>query len=171
MKAKISITSLWATCGRPTIYPVGDQQFTSSYFSVSPGPWETGVLGVRMQHPLEIVVSTPTAAPLVGGDDSGRQGCWRCCCCSTPRKINILGVRMQPPPPGNCGQHAYSTPGAYCINIFFPEKNSGYFNRFILTDFFFYGKVNGKNHANLSFQILPEFFSGKIFMQWAPGGS
>ena len=30
-------------------------------------------------------------------------------------------------------------------------------------------KVNGKNHANLSFQILPEFFSGKSFMQWAPG--
>ena len=26
-----------------------------------------------------------------------------------------------------------------------------------------------KNHANLSFQILPEFFSGKSFMQWAPG--
>ena len=26
-----------------------------------------------------------------------------------------------------------------------------------------------KNHANLSFQILPEFFSSKSFMQWAPG--
>ena len=36
--------------------------------------------------------------------------------------------------------------------------------------FFSYGKVNGKNHAILSFQILPELlFSGKSFMQWAPG--
>ena len=25
-----------------------------------------------------------------------------------------------------------------------------------------------KHHANQSFQILPEFFSGKSFMQWAP---
>ena len=39
----------------------------------------------------------------------------------------------------------------------------------ILTQVLFsYGKVNGKNHANLSFQILPEFFSGKSFMQSAP---
>ena len=54
--------------------------------------------------------------------------------------------------------------GAYCIKLL-PEKNS------ILTWFFSsYGKVNGKNHAtrNLSFQILPEFFSGKTLMQWAP---
>ena len=29
-------------------------------------------------------------------------------------------------------------------------------------------KVNGRNHANPSFQILPEFFSGKSFMQRAP---
>ena len=54
-------------------------------------------------------------------------------------------------------------PGAYCIKHL-PEKNSGYFNQSI----FSYGKVNGKNHANLSFQILAEFFSGKSFMQWAP---
>ena len=25
-----------------------------------------------------------------------------------------------------------------------------------------------KSHANLSFQILPVFFSGKSIMQWAP---
>ena len=42
------------------------------------------------------------------------------------------------------------------LGLFYPE-------------FFSYGKVNGKNHANPSFQILPEFFSGKSFMQWAPG--
>ena len=46
-------------------------------------------------------------------------------------------------------------PGAYCIKLL-PEKNSGYVNR----SFFSHGKVSGKNHANLSFQILPEFFSG-----------
>ena len=36
-------------------------------------------------------------------------------------------------------------------------------------EFFSYGKVNGKNHVNLSFQILPEILSGRSFMQWAPG--
>ena len=54
----------------------------------------------------------------------------------------------------------YETSGAYCIKLL-PDKNSGYFN----WSFFSYGK----NHANLSFQILPEFFYGKSFMQWAPG--
>ena len=57
----------------------------------------------------------------------------------------------------------YSYTWAYCIKLL-PEKNSGYFN----LSFFSYGKVNGKNQANLSFQILPVFFSGKSFMQWAP---
>ena len=60
--------------------------------------------------------------------------------------------------------HFFGTPGAYCIKLLL-EKNSGYFNQ----SFFSYGKVNGKNHANPSFQILPEFFSGKSFIQWAPG--
>ena len=46
----------------------------------------------------------------------------------------------------------------------FTGENSGYFNQ----SFFPYGKVNGKNHANLIFQTLPEFFSGKSFMQWGP---
>ena len=56
-------------------------------------------------------------------------------------------------------------PGAYCIQLLL-EKHSGQFNQ----RFFSYGKANGKNHAiaNPSFQILPEFFSGKSFMQWAP---
>ena len=54
---------------------------------------------------------------------------------------------------------------AYCTKHL-PEKSSGYFYR---SFFFSYGKVNGKNHANLRFQILPELFSGKSFMQWAPG--
>ena len=48
-------------------------------------------------------------------------------------------------------------PGAHCIKLL-PEKNSGYFN----LSFFSYGKVNGKNHANLSFQILPEFSLVKV---------
>ena len=43
--------------------------------------------------------------------------------------------------------------GAYCIKIL-PEKNSDYLDQ----SFFSCGKVNGKNHANLSFQILPDFF-------------
>ena len=43
-------------------------------------------------------------------------------------------------------------PGAYCINLL-PEKSSGYFNRI----FFPYGKVNGKNHANLSFNFTRVF--------------
>ena len=42
--------------------------------------------------------------------------------------------------------------------------------RLFLPEFFSYGKVIGKNHANLSFQILPEFFFGKSFIQWASDG-
>ena len=41
------------------------------------------------------------------------------------------------------------TPGANCIKLL-PEKNSGCFNQIFLT----YGKANGKNHANLSFQAF-----------------
>ena len=41
-----------------------------------------------------------------------------------------------------------------------PEKTQVILTR----GFFSSGKVNGKNHANLSFQILLEFFSGKSFM-------
>ena len=54
-------------------------------------------------------------------------------------------------------------PGAYCIIFFTRDK------LVILASFFSYVKINGKNHANLSFQILPEFFSGKSCMQWALG--
>ena len=59
----------------------------------------------------------------------------------------------------HCQVTLFDQSGAYCIKNL-PEKNSGYFNQF-----FSYGKVNGKNHANLSFQILPAFFSSKSFMQ------
>ena len=52
------------------------------------------------------------------------------------------------------------------LHLLLPEKNWAYFNQSFLPQ---YGKDNCKNHANLSFQILPEFFFGKGFMQWAPG--
>ena len=45
-------------------------------------------------------------------------------------------------------------PGTYCMKLF-PEKN--------------YGKVNGKFMLARVFRFYQSFFSGKSFMQWAPG--
>ena len=42
--------------------------------------------------------------------------------------------------------------------------------RLFQPEFFPYGKVNGKIHANLSFQILPEFFSSKSSYAMGPLG-
>ena len=56
-------------------------------------------------------------------------------------------------------------PGAYCIKLL-PEKNSGYFNQ----RFFSYGKVNGTNHADLSFSPVKVLCNGPQDFKMGGGG-
>ena len=53
----------------------------------------------------------------------------------------------------------------YCIKLL-PEKNSGYSS----LSFFPMVKSNVKIMLTRVFIFYPSFFSGKSFMQWAPGG-
>ena len=50
--------------------------------------------------------------------------------------------------------------GAYCMKLL-PEKRSG--------SFLPMHKVNGKFMLTRVFRFYQSFFSGKSFMQWAPG--
>ena len=54
--------------------------------------------------------------------------------------------------------------GAHCIKLL-PEKNSGYFN-----NFFSYGKVNGTNHADLSFSPVKVLCNGPQDFKMGGGG-